>query len=261
MNERRTSRGAKLNSKAAVRSASATFGRSYAPPSAIRRIELNRLLDQIGRPALEDKQLNFLQSKNPQGSIQIHYAGDLTLLKRRAVSIVGTREVTDEGRARARKLSKELAAAGFLVVSALAKGVDTTAHTSAIEAGGVTAAVVGTPLDKAYPMENALLHELIYRNYLLPSPFASNEQVYKGNFPKRNRIMAAITDATVIIEASDSSGTLHQAAECQRLGRWLFILRSVVENPAVTWPKRFLSTPKTAILDSTSDVFSKIGAP
>jgi DNA processing protein len=120
--------------------------------------------------------------------------------------------------------------------------------------------VIGTPVDKAYPAENAPLQETIYRQYLLLSPFAVNEQVYKGNFPKRNRIMAAVTDATIIVEASDSSGTLHQAAECQLLGRWLFILRSVVENPSVTWPQRFLSSPKTAILDNTADVLSKIGA-
>ena len=91
----------------------------------------------------------------------------------------------------------------MLIVSGLAKGVDTAAHTSAIEAGGVTAAVIGTPLDKAYPAENASLQALIYREYLLLSPFTPGEKVYKGNFPKRNRIMAAITDATVIIEASD----------------------------------------------------------
>jgi DNA processing protein len=166
--------------------------------------------------------------------INLYYAGDLALLKRQAVSIVGTREVTEDGAKRARKLSRELASTGVLVVSGLAKGVDRAAHTAAIEAGGATAAVIGTPLEKAYPPENIALQEMIYREYLLLSPFAPREQVFRSNFPKRNRIMAALTDATIIVEASDSSGTLHQAAECQRLGRWLFILRSVVENPAVT---------------------------
>lgn len=247
-----------MNSKAAR--ATGAFGRHYVPPQPVGRIELNRLLEQTGRPSLADSQLSFLQLNSAQSrNIYLHYAGDLSLLERRAVSIVGTREVTADGRARARKLARELAAAGVLVVSGLAKGVDATAHTSAIEAGGATAGVIGTPLDKAYPAENAELQELIYREYLLISPFGPDEQVFKGNFPKRNRIMAAITDATVIIEASDSSGTLHQAAECQRLGRWLFILRSVVENPTVTWPKRFLSGPNTAVLDSTPDLFAKIG--
>lgn len=73
--------------------------------------------------------------------------------------------------------------------------------------------------------------------------------------------MAALSDATVIVEASDTSGTLHQADACHDLGRWLFILRSVVENPKVTWPRRFLSGPRTAIIDKTSEVLAKIGRP
>jgi DNA processing protein len=193
--------------------------------------------------------------------IFLYYASDLQLLKRRAVSVVGTRDVSPDGQARARKLSRELVAAGVLIVSGARKRGDTAAHTSAIDAGGATAAVIGTPLEKAYPAENAPLQQMIYREHLLLSPFAPGETVYKGNFPKRNRVMAAITDATVIVEASDSSGTLHQASECQLLGRWLFILRSVVDDPTVTWPKRFLSGPRTAILDSTSDVLSKIDVP
>jgi DNA processing protein len=244
-----------------MRSASVPVGLGYVPPRSINHIALHELLENVGRPALADKQLNFLQpDKTVSRNIAIHYAGDLALLKRPAVSIVGTREVSADGRARTHKLARELAAAGLLVVSGLARGVDTAAHTSAIEAGGVTAAVIGTPLSKAYPAENAPLQEVIYREHLLLSPFSPDEQVYKGNFPKRNRIMAAITDATVIIEASDSSGTLHQAAECQLLGRWLFILRSVVENPTVTWPQRFLSGPKTAVIDSTAEVISKIAS-
>jgi len=66
--------------------------------------------------------------------------------------------------------------------------------------------------------------------------------------------MAAISDATVIIEASDTSGTLHQAAECQRLGRWLFIAKSVAEDPSLTWPARFVGKPNVGILKSVADI-------
>jgi DNA processing protein len=242
---------------ASARAAPHSFERRYLPPTIVARVELKQLLEEIGRPALADKQFDFLQVAPGGTKIYLYYAGNLSLLKRPAVSIVGTREVTPDGASRARKLSRELASADVLVVSGLAKGVDTAAHTAAIEFGGATAAVIGTPLEKAYPIENAPLQEQIYREYVLLSPFAPGERVYRGNFPKRNRVMAAITDATVIVEASNSSGALHQAAECLRLGRWLFILRSVVENPAVTWPQRFLSS-KTVIVDSTADVFSKL---
>jgi DNA processing protein len=71
--------------------------------------------------------------------------------------------------------------------------------------------------------------------------------------------MAAITDATVIIEASDTCGALHQAAECQRLGRWLFIARSVAEGPRLKWPKSFLGQQKTAVLDNTAAILTAIG--
>jgi predicted Rossmann fold nucleotide-binding protein DprA/Smf involved in DNA uptake len=96
---------------------------------------------------------------------------------------------------------------------------------------------------------------------LLLSPFKEGERVFKSNFPARNRVMAAISDATVIIEASDTSGTLHQAAECVRLGRWLFISKSVVEDPTLTWPQKFLGQPKVRVLASAIDVIDAIGKP
>ncbi len=70
--------------------------------------------------------------------------------------------------------------------------------------------------------------------------------------------MAAVSDATVIIEASDTSGTLHQAAECQRLGRWLFIAKSVVDDTSLTWPPRFVGKQKVAVLETTSDILNTI---
>ena len=137
--------------------------------------------------------------------------------------------------------------------------MDAAAHTSAIEHNGSTIAVIGTPLDKAYPAENSALQEWIYNEHLLISPFRQGEAVFRGNFPKRNRVMAALSDATVIVEASDTSGTLHQAAECQRLGRWLFVMKSVAEDPALEWPKSFLGKEKVAVLTSTLDIVNVIG--
>jgi DNA processing protein len=142
-----------------------------------------------------------------------------------------------------------------VVVSGLARGIDTAAHRSAIENGGRTIAVIGTPLSKASPVDNAPLQEAIWHEHLLISPFPEGRPVHPKNFPERNRVMAALSDATVIIEASDTSGTLHQAAECLKLGRWLFILRTAAENPSVTWPKRFLSAKNTVILDRTEQIF------
>jgi DNA processing protein len=136
--------------------------------------------------------------------------------------------------------------------------VDTEALSAAIEAKGRVVAVIGTPIDKAYPAENARLQESIYRDHLLISQFAIGERVYRSNFPDRNKLMAAVSDATAIIEAGDTSGTLHQASECVRLERWLLIAKSVADDPSLQWPNRFLGKPKVATITSTEDVLRAI---
>jgi DNA processing protein len=233
----------------------------YAAPSSVRTRHLRDLIEWSGRGALADAQLSLLGGRRDDPDINVFVAGDVDLLRSPCVSIVGTREVSDEGRSRARRLARELAAKGVVVMSGLARGVDTAALTGAIEAGGAVVAVIGTPLDKAYPAENAELQQTIYRDHLLVSPFPSGEQVFPSNFPKRNRVMAALSDATVIVEASDTSGTLHQAAECQRLGRWLFIMRSVAEDQKLKWPAKFIGKSKVAVLASTTDILDAVRRP
>ncbi len=229
----------------------------YRPPTSVRTVTLQSVLRSFGRSVGSDRQLDLLRSYGEK-DIFLHYAGDLNLLERKTVSIVGTRDVSDDGRRRASRLGRELAASGILVMSGLAKGVDRAAHVAAIEAGGFTAAVIGTPVTKAYPIENKALQEEIYSQHLLISPFAPGEPVFKGNFPKRNRVMALLSDATVIVEASDTSGTLHQAAECQRQGRWLFIMRAVAEDTRLSWPRKFLDHPRTRILACTGDLLGAL---
>jgi len=233
----------------------------YHRPLDVAETTLKEVLAVSGRPGLEEPQYDILRAAHHGGGksdVRVFLAGDQSLLIRKCVSVVGTREVSEAGWLRAVRLARELADLGIVVVSGLARGVDTAALSSAIKAGGKTIAVIGTSLSKAYPAENYELQETIWKNHLLISPFAEGEQVFKSNFPKRNRVMAAIADATVIIEASDTSGTLHQAAECQRLGRWLFIARSVAENPGLKWPKSFLGQPKAAVLEETSDLVAAI---
>jgi DNA protecting protein DprA len=233
--------------------------RRYTPPAQSSSIPLSEVLFRYGRGGLDERQFDMLKHGDVSDDrVMIHYAGDLGVLELPAVSVVGTRQVTDVGRRKALQLSRDLAEAGVLVISGLAKGVDAAAHTGAMQHGGSTAAVIGTPLSKAYPIENAALQEEIYGRHLLISPFAEGTNVFKGNFPARNRVMAALSDATVIIEASDTSGTLHQAAECLRLGRWLFILKSVVEDKSLQWPARFLGKPFVEVLNHTEDLLARL---
>ena len=228
----------------------------YRPPVQVQIVELSSLLAFCNRP-VSDAQ-NDLFRKAGEAEPVINTAGNLDLLLRPCVSVIGARDVSDAGKARASRIARELAQAGIVVVSGLAKGVDESAHRAAIAGGGGTVAVIGTPLDKAYPAENAELQEEIWADHLLVSQFHPGQRTFPSDFPKRNRLMAALTDASIIVEASDTSGTLHQAVECTRLGRWLFIMRSVVENPKLSWPAKFLGLPKVEVLTDPSDVIRRV---
>jgi DNA processing protein len=150
---------------------------------------------------------------------------------------VGTRNPTEDGIARTRKLAKLLVRDGFTIVSGLAKGIDTAAHLAAIEAQGSTIAVIGTPLTMSYPKENSSLQDRIAREFLLISqvPFLSN--MHRAFFPERNKTMSALTLGTVIVEAGETSGTLIQAKAALDQGRKLFILDSCFQR-GLKWPER-----------------------
>ena len=163
----------------------------------------------------------------------------------RSVAIVGTRSPSADGVRRARKLVKMLVDEDVTVFSGLASGIDTVAHTRALECGGRTVAVIGTPITATYPRENAELQEQIAHDHLVISQvpiLRYARQTFRGNrlfFPERNATMSALTDATVIVEAGETSGTLIQARAALHQGRKLFILDSCFLNPALTWPARF----------------------
>jgi len=224
----------------------------------MREIALSEILQQRGGEPLDQGQMDLRLGGDTISEKHVFYAGNLSNASAPSVAIVGTRNVSHEGASRARHLAKKLSRAGVGIVSGLAEGVDTEALSEAIRCGGKVAAVIGTPLDKAYPAKNAKLQEEIYRNHLLISQFPVGQKTYRSNFPERNRLMATITDATIVVEASDTSGTLHQSAECQRLGRWLFILKSVADNPYLTWPDRFRHYDRCVILERIDDVLERI---
>lgn len=156
------------------------------------------------------------------------------------VALVGSRRASAEGLARAGRLARELAQQHVTVVSGLAEGIDTAAHRAALEAGGRTIAVVGTPLDKFYPADNRALQERIANEHLVISQFPFGTPLQRKNFPIRNRTMALVCHASVIIEAGETSGSLSQGWEALRLGRPLFLLQSIVQNSLLRWPAQML---------------------
>ncbi|ALC13052.1 DNA-processing protein DprA [Sphingopyxis sp. 113P3] len=174
-----------------------------------------------------------------------YFQGNWALASTPAVAVVGTRKPSQKALERARFLAKKLVADGFTVVSGLAEGIDTAAHSAAIEGGGQTIAVIGTPLGEVYPKRNAALQEKIAREYLLISQVpveryeAQDFRVNRFFFPERNKTMAALTQATIIVEAGETSGTLVQAREALKQKRKLFIMNSCFENSELTWPRKF----------------------
>jgi DNA processing protein len=185
----------------------------------------------------------------------LYFQGLWDLVRTPGVAIVGTREPTEEGRRRATKLARLFVENGFTIVSGLARGIDTVAHTTAIAAGGRTIAVLGTPITEAYPRENTELQRQIAERHLLISqvPIVRySQQHFKTNryfFPERNVTMSALTDATVIIEAGETSGTLVQARAALKQRRKLFILDSCFQNPSLTWPESFAKQGAIRVTD------------
>lgn len=188
----------------------------------------------------------------------LYASGDLNLFTLPGVAIVGSRKTSVEGKRRAEQLARDLAKAGIVVISGMAAGIDAAAHRAAIDAGGRTIAVIGTPLERAYPAENAELQQEVYERHLLLSPFPAGTRTFPSHFPERNRVMARLAVATVIVEASDTSGSLHQASESVALGKPVFIAESVVNDPTLTWPARFIGKPHAYVLRSSADLIALI---
>jgi DNA processing protein len=184
----------------------------------------------------------------------LYYQGWWDLVESRSVAVVGTREPTKDGIARATRLVKELVKDNFTIVSGLASGIDTIAHETAIEEGGRTIAVIGTPLSHVYPKDNAELQRKIAREFLLISqvPVKRYErQDYRRNrlfFPERNITMSALTEATIIVEAGETSGTLIQARAALNQGRKLFILDNCFRK-GLSWPRKFADKGAVRVVD------------
>ena len=172
-----------------------------------------------------------------------YYSGAWGLSWSPSVAVVGTRNPSGDGLKRARRLVKALVKDDFTVVSGLAAGIDTIAHRTAMEEGGCTIAVIGTPLSETYPRQNDQLQQEIIKRFLVISQVPVKRysmQDYRSNrlfFLERNVTMSALTRATVIVEAGKTSGTFIQARAALKQGRSLFIMNSCFDR-GLQWPER-----------------------
>ena len=187
----------------------------------------------LGRP------LNDIEEK--YAPKEIYYKGTMEIpLPCARVSIIGSRRASKKGLLEAEEITKILIKNQVIIVSGLAKGIDTIGHQTAMKHGGRTIAVIGTPLNKVYPKENLKLQEDIMKNHLVISQYPVGHKTTPKDFVLRNRTMALISDASVIVEAGETSGSLYQGWETLRLGRPLFICKKVVRNSELEWPKKMI---------------------
>ena len=172
---------------------------------------------------------------------KLYISGPMEIpLPRPRVAIVRSRKASARGLEAAAEIAGRLSIKKVVIVSGLAEGIDSAAHKSTIETGGQTIAVLGTPLDKVYPRKNTTLQEEIMNKHLAVSQFAVGHSVERTNFVLRNRTMALNSNASIIVEAGESSGSLHQGLEALRLGRQLFIWKSIQNNTSLKWPRELM---------------------
>ena len=183
---------------------------------------------------------------------------DAALLERPAVAVVGARSCSPYGASVARTLGRELAAAGLVVVSGLARGVDGEAHRGALEADETTVAVLGCGVDRVYPAAHAELARRVTGRGLIVSEYAPGVEPAPWRFPARNRIIAGLAAATVVVEARERSGALITADLALEEGREVFVVPGEITSALSAGTNALLRTGATA-LTSAADVLEAFG--
>jgi len=198
------------------------------------------------------RDLNYVEKK--YAPTELYVEGSLKLpLKAPRVSVIGTRNPSPIGKDVARLIVEKLVKNGIIVVSGLARGIDTIAHATAIELDGKTIAVLGTPLNRFYPPENKDLQLKIIKEHLAVSQFPPNHVTIPSDFLKRDRTIALISNATIIVEAKQSGGTVFTGWETIRLGRPLFIWKDTYDNPNLLWMQEMKKNGAKRLNEETID--------
>lgn len=195
---------------------------------------------------------------DPPPGLFLRGSAAVDLLSRPAVAIVGARSCTDYGAHVARSLGRELAAAGAVVVSGLARGVDGWAHRGALEGGGSTIAVLGCGIDRDYPRAHAALAAQIATTGLIASEYPPGVAPAPWRFPARNRIVAGLTAATVVVEARERSGALITADLALEEGREVLTVPGEITS-ALSRGTNALLRLGAAAVTSCEDVLEAIG--
>ena len=186
--------------------------------------------------------------------------GDEAAFRRRAIAIVGTRRASGYGLSAAAEIAQDLAAAGIVIVSGLALGIDGAAHRAATAAGGPSIAVLPSPLDRVYPPRHRpLAREILRTGGGLISEIAIGAPVGRPDFARRNRIIAGLAEAVVVVEAPDRSGALLTAAAAIAIGRELYAVPGPIDAMASRGCNRLIADQQATIITSTAALLREVG--
>ena len=190
----------------------------------------------------------------------LYLQGDASLLSQAAIAIVGSRRPTAYGRGMASKLAGELAARGLAIISGLARGIDSAAHTGTLDAGGKTIAVLGCGIDVVYPSENKKLYATIAEKGLLVSEFPLGDFPAPQNFPIRNRVISGLSLGVIVVEAAEHSGSLITARLAMDQNREVFGVPGSITNK-YSWGPHLLIKQGAKLVQDWQDVVDELPTP
>ncbi len=173
----------------------------------------------------------------------------------RSAAVIGSRRASAEGLARARVVACELVDAGYAVVSGLAAGIDTAAHTAALERGGRTVAVIGTGLGRCYPAQNRVLERRIAAECAVVSRFWPGSPPTRHSFPMRNAVMSGLALGTIVLEASPTSGARTQVRSALGHGRPVFLHESLLEQE---WARDCACRGGVYVFEATEEIVETV---
>ena len=233
-------------------------GMSSPAASAVKATSVEagrRVLDEVeragGRALLAmDPEFPEILRHIPDPPPVLFVRGDLALLERPAAAIVGSRDHTAYGEEACRRVAWAGAAAGVVVVSGMARGLDAVAHAAALDAGGTTIGVLGNGLGVIYPAANRLLYEHVGADGLLLTEFPPGERPHVASFPRRNRLISGLSRVTVVIEAAEGSGALITAGTALDQGRDVMAVPGPITSPQSVGANRLIRDGAAPLLES-----------
>lgn len=241
----------------------ATVLRSPPPPD--RQIEIDAALAWAGEPG--NAILTLADDAYPRSLLSIadppcllYAKGDLRLLTRPSLAIVGSRNATPGGLQNATRFARALAGSGFCIVSGLALGIDAAAHEGALAAAGGTVAVIGTGIDRVYPARHQSLARRIVEHGLIVSEFPLGSKPLAANFPRRNRIISGLSLGVLVVEAALESGSLITARLAADQGREVFAIPGSIHSPQTKGCHRLIKQG-AKLVESAEDLLEELGPP